>query len=355
MTAQGLIQLKPEPAELRRLWHEAAFRRPGVFASDVAAELGISEAELIASRVDRGAIRLSPRWHELLGALTTLGPVKAVTQNAHAVIKKEGVYPQFRSLQMYSIFLGEEIDLRINLGHWAFAFAYEALGSPINSSIQFYSRDGVAVHKLFLKQGSSAKQFYSLVAQFQDDDQSDSQEVAPQRPMLASRREVEKELFLAAWSELQDIDDFLRLLGQYQVTRLEAMQLAEGRFTRKVSTRSPRSLLANLSRAGIPVMVFVKSRGCLQIHKGPLKNVIDEKGWLSVIDPGVEINLREAGVAHAWVVEKPTSEGRVYSFELFDAGGGDIASLLGVRREGKRQDEAWQEILSTLPGAGDVA
>jgi putative hemin transport protein len=132
------------------------------------------------------------------------------------------------------------------------------------------------------------------------------------------------------------------------------MRLAEGRFTRRVSNRSTRRVLQSLSAEGSNVMVFLGNPGCLQIHKGPVRNIVDWKGWLNVMDPGSEIHLNESGIAASWVVEKPTSDGHIYSLELFDGQGNDIASLFGVRTEGKRQPEEWKVMLARLPCEGSA-
>lgn len=358
MRGQSLTATKPEPAELRRLWSESSAQQPGRFTSDIARDIGVSEAELIASRVGHGAIRLEPSWNELLNALGGLGRVKTVTRNAHAVMEKDGVYPQFQSFHVHSMFVGEEIDLRITLGRWASVFAYQAPGrmeSSVNRSVQFYGRDGGAVHKLFLKDEDSAQAFFDLIARFHAEDQSDSLEIIQSATREARETLIDAAAFLQEWSELQDTHHFFSLLHKYKLSRPRAMQMAEGRFTRKVSVRSPRLLMEGVSKAEISVMVFLGNPGCLQIHKGALKKIVDWKGWLNVMDPEVEIHLKEDAVASAWVVEKPTSDGRIRSLELFDAEGGDILSIFGVRKEGKRQEQAWQDALGALPGDGESA
>ena len=358
MMGQGLTVKKPEPADLRRLWAKISEEQPGRFPSDIAREIGVSEGELIASRVGHGAIRLEPRWNELLNALGTLGRVKTVTRNAHAVMEKDGTYPSFQSFQVHSMFVGDEIDLRITLGRWASVFAYQAPGGvegSVTRSIQFYGKDGAAVHKLFLKGEDAAKAFFDLIARFHAEDQSDSLEVAESAARSARETPIDVAMFLRDWSELQDTHHFFGLLHKYKVSRLRAMQLADGRFTRGVSVRSLRLLLESISQSEMPVMVFLGNPGCLQIHKGPLKRIVDWKGWLNIMDPEVELHMKEEAVAFAWVVEKPTSDGRIRSLELFDAEGGDILSIFGVRKEGKRQDPVWQETLNVLPSDGKVS
>ena len=61
--------------------------RPHAHLRDVAAELGVSEAELLVATGE--AQRLTDaRWADLVQALPRLGPVKTMTRNEHAVIEK---------------------------------------------------------------------------------------------------------------------------------------------------------------------------------------------------------------------------------------------------------------------------
>lgn len=358
MPESATITAKLQPEDLRERWTEISSRQPGRLASDIAAELGVSEAELLASRVGHGATRLAPRWNELLNALGSLDRVKTVTRNTHAVIEKDGVYPAFQSFQVHSMFVCDDIDLRITLGCWAFAFAYTAPGAArgsVSRSIQFFGPAGQAVHKLFLKKESSLEQYHRVVGAFLHDDQRDSIEVSLPKAKAPNTRGIDRAAFLDEWSELKDTHHFFGLLQKYKLSRPRAMELAEGRFTRRVATIAPRILINQVSQMALRVMVVVGNGGCIQIHKGPLNKIVDWQGWLNVMNPGVEIHLKEDGIAQAWVVEKPTSDGRIYSLELFDAQGNDIASIFGVRKEAKAHETAWKILLSALPGIKEVA
>lgn len=332
---------------LRSLWQEISGKQPGRFPSEIARDLGVSEAELLASRVGQGVTRLVPRWHEMLNGLGSLGMVKSVTRNEHAVIEKNGVYPEFQH-GAHALFVSENIDLRITLGRWAFAFAVDTGASR---SIQFFGSDGAAVHKVFLTKDSSLEEFYEIIAGFQDENQQDTQAVepAPGTRSHTSGDAVDCEAFLAGWSELQDTHHFFSLLHKHKLARPQALRLAEGGFTRRVPNSAARLLIEQASLRAVPLMVFVGNLGCLQIHKGLLRNVVDFKGWLNVMDPEVELHLKESEIARAWVVEKPTSDARIFSLELFDAVDRDIASFFGVRQEGGQQEQRWRDLLGSLP------
>lgn len=340
------------PSELRARWEEAAAAEPRSFPSEIARRLQVSEGELLASKIGHGYTRLRREWPEILQSLSGLGEVKAITRNEAAVLERNGRYPEFQHFGMHSMFVGEAIDLRITLHEWHFALAASnpvKNGRPESHSLQFFAKDGVAVHKLFLTPGSELAAFEQLVARFEAPDQSAGQSFSVNSQKgVQTGDPLDREAFLDAWSKLEDTHGFFGLLHGFKVSRPQAMRLAEGRFTRRVSNDSARTLLYQVAKDGVPLMVFIGNKGCLQIHKGVVKKVVPAHGWLNVLDPGAEVHLKEEHIVDSWVVEKPTSDGLIRSLELFDGEGQDILSLFGVRSEGKRQSLAWHASLEAL-------
>jgi len=113
-----------------------------------------------------------------------------------------------------------------------------------------------------------------------------------------------------------------------------------------------RELLHEASFDGVPIMVFVGSAGCIQIHTGPVKRIepMDIRGvqWLNVIDPGFNLHLREDSIVHVWKVEKPTSDGVVTSIEAFDHDGELMAMFFGARKPGKPELPEWRTLVGRL-------
>ena len=66
--------------------------RPELRARDLAGQLGISEAALVAAHVGEGATRIAPHPNTLMPAVTELGEVMALTRNPSAVHERVGTY-----------------------------------------------------------------------------------------------------------------------------------------------------------------------------------------------------------------------------------------------------------------------
>jgi putative hemin transport protein len=95
-------------------------------------------------------------------------------------------------------------------------------------------------------------------------------------------------------------------------------------------------------------MVFVGNPGMIQIHTGPVANLKTLGEWFNVMDPDFNLHLHQPGVASAWLVRKPTSDGIVTSIELFDAAGENILLLFGKRKPGIPESEAWRALVAGI-------
>ena len=161
--------------------------------------------------------------------------------------------------------------------------------------------------------------------------------------------------FAAAWGAMTDTHQFFPLLKQFGLERQQGFRLVEGRYTHRVEKAAVRELLMEAAFDGTPIMVFVGSPGCIQIHTGPVQRVepmeVQGKTWLNVLDSGFNLHLREDLIQDVWVVEKPTADGTVTSVEAFDARGELMAMFFGARKPGQVELLAWRDIVAHLQAA----
>jgi putative heme degradation protein len=87
-------------------------------------------------------------------------------------------------------------------------------------------------------------------------------------------------------------------------------------------------------------MIFVSSKGCIQIHTGLVQKLVSMEPWFNVLDPQFNLHLREDHIAEAWLVKKPTNDGIVTSLELFDENFQQIALIF--------EKKTWQTRIRSL-------
>lgn len=338
--------------DLKKIWADFRQQRPDVRIRDAAKQLGVSEAELVATSCGENVTRLSADWGEVIKRLPELGYVMALTRNETAVHEKKGQYQNVKIQGKMGLVLDEAIDLRIFLNHWHYGFAVnEETPHGMRRSLQFFDADGTAIHKVFLTDRSNNDAFEKLVADFESPDQSTSQLVmlvpCPTPERLDD--EVDVEGFRSAWRALQDTHDFYDLVKRFGITRTQALRVATRELAYQVPTSSLRYVLEKASADETPIMIFVGSLGVIQIHTGPVHKIKVVGQWLNVLDPEFNLHLREDLIASAWVVKKPTVDGVVTSLELYAANGENIALIFGKRKPGIPESETWRELVASIP------
>lgn len=342
-----LNQIQPDPAAIRSRWQELCRQQPWQPARVIAERIGVSECELVASRVGQGVTRLAPRWQPLLEALARLGPVYSVTRNRSGVIEKKGEYPPLERRGAYCVFASPAIDLRLSLAHWGSAFAVE-WPAP---GIQFFARNGEEVHHVYLTRKSRSSEFAAICREFADADQSQRQPVEPHfgRRATVPIASIHADALLDDWLALDDEAGFFALLERRRASRLDAYAIAEGQFTRAVEPASGRRLLQYAARQGMLLRILLGNPGCIQIHRGAIQQAVSCGGWLNVLDPGVELSYEETMVASAWVVRKPLPGGAAHvTLELFEAEGREIVSFAPWLDLTGRPSPDWPEAIADL-------
>lgn len=332
-------QLKQENAQLR--------------IREAAKQLNVSEVELLVLGCGNQVTRLRPEFIEILGEVESLGYVMALSRNDEVVHERKGIYENFSSNPHASLFVGKDIDLRIFTSAWdsAFGVAEGSEESP-RYSIQFFGKDGLALHKIYVEPKSNVEAFHALVAKYKNEDQGQIQPVdkTPKQPETElADADIDVAGFQAAWTGLKDTHEFFGMLRKFKVTRTQALRLAPaGNFAVKTDNKALRRTLTMASEEQVSIMVFVGNPGIIQIHTGTVKNIVDHGPWINVLDPEFNLHLKEEGIAESWIVRKPTEDGIITSLELFNANKELICTLFGARKPGIPELESWSALMAKV-------
>jgi putative hemin transport protein len=310
-----------------------------------------SQSVEICTAENLSALRLRPDWHTLMASLEPIGEVMALTRNASCVHEKIGVYQNATMTERVGVIGSATIDLRAFYSKWAHGFAVsEMTARGRQHSLQFFDMSGIAIHKIFLRKDSDVQAYQCLAKLFENDSQQPGLYTEP----LASKspeqpdQQIDVQALHQAWANLRDTHDFFSLLQTHGVSRVQALRLAQPTFVQQVHCAEVLRVLTAAAARAIPVMVFVGNHGMLQIHTGPIHKVWYEKPWLNVLDASFNLHLRMDHIDTAWIVKKPTADGLVTSFEIFDAQGDAIAMLFGLRKPGQPELSAWRELLDEI-------
>ena len=345
-------------SNLKSQWTKFKEENPKVRIRDAAKVLKTSEAELLATGCNDTVTRLDVDFADFLtNEIPKLGRVKALTRNDEVVHERNGEYlnPSFGKNSHIGLFVGEDIDLRIFLNHWKYAFAVSehARGNE-RQSIQFFSKNGSAIHKIYLIKESNKEAFLEIKEAFQHKIQGiEKEEIISEKSIPEKRNEnPDKEKFQRDWLNLKDTHAFFPLMKKHAVSRLQALELAPEdngiQYAKKVSNEVVKNSLEKAAETKTPIMVFVGNKGMLQIHTGPVKKLLEMKEWYNVMDPDFNLHVRTNSIKECWLVKKPTSDGDVNSIEIFNFNDELICTFFGKRKPGIPEDSNWREIINEL-------
>lgn len=328
---------------------------PYKYARDLATLMGISEAELIHSRVGQGAKRLKADIRRLLAGLKAVGEIKAITRNAYAVHEQLGCYDNQHLDGHAGLVLNpRDLDLRLFLNQWASAFTLtEETRHGVRQSIQFFSHQGDALHKVYVTEHTDMQAWQALLAAFIT---TENPELQLERAGTAEAAEptVTDEHVDTEWRAMTDAHQFFQLLKRNNLTRQQAFRAVGDDLAYQVDNRSLAQLLELAQQQQNELMIFIGNRGCIQIFTGKIEKVMPQQGWMNIFNPRFTLHLIETAIAESWITRKPTKDGFVTSLELFAADGTHIAQIYGHRIEGQPEQAQWREQIAR-PNHKDIA
>lgn len=201
---------------------DAKVENADIYPRNLAENLGLSEAELIAAETGHGAVRLEAHPDQLIAHVQNLGEVMALTRNDSCVIEKVGVYENYRGGPHATMVLNKQIDLRMFPKHWRYAYAVEQqTDKGPKRSLQIFDAAGDAVHKIYLRPASNLDEWEVLKTSLLHEQQSDLLDVAVRKPTDPARGTPEQaEQLRAEWDKMTDTHQFIRFVHKMKMHRL---------------------------------------------------------------------------------------------------------------------------------------
>lgn len=286
---------------------------------------------------------------ECFSRVSELGTVMALTRNEAVVSETHGDYGEVHQRGQAALVHSDGIDLRVDFDHWHYGFVVHmsSHGRELDS-LQFFDCDGTAVHKIYLEKGSNRATFDEIKASASPRPPQLSLAPAAPSPDTLGGSEVDPAELRDRWRKLTNVHQFTGMLKQLGVSRLAAVKAVGEEFARPAAEDAHRLLLQAARDRRIPLMVFVRSPGCTQIHSGPIERLSARGEYYNVLDPSFNLHIRETRLAEAWIVQKPTKEDTVTSIEIYGENEEVCLQFFGVRDDGGLEDPRWRELALSL-------
>lgn len=357
MTLSDKFNCPIQETELRVRYTDYCNQHLKARRRDIAQALSVSEAALIDEQLGVQSIRLNNDFKAIIERLPTLGYIMTLMRNDFAVHERKGIYQNIRISPAMGMVIADDrrIDLRLFMKRWQYGYAVkESTGNQDRYSLQFFDGQGVAIQKIFLQLNSNIAAYETIIEQFSE--KSSNIETRDNRVFMENREIeefvddalVDQHKFIEDWANLTDVHQFIMLLKRHKISRQQSLRLVGSEYAQSFAVNKIEFLLAHAATTALPIMCFVGNYGAIQIHTGPIKTVKRMGDWLNILDSEFNLHLLDAGIAHAWLVRKPTVDGIITSLELYDNEGSLIVQFFGKREEGKAENPAWRALAESV-------
>lgn len=303
----------------------------------------LSHPEVSSVSAARGT-GIGADWASLLPRLEALGEVAVVTRNAIFEHRKTGRFGNVRQVRDAVLVLNRDIDLRIFLPAWA----HTVLAAD-GGGLEVFDTCGAEVFGLYRTVATDAAAWAALTGEC-------AAVGAPEfalPPERADRADAEIDVvgLREAWAGMTDVHQFAPMLRRFGAAREQALRLAGTPWARGVGAAALTCVLDAARAAELPIMIFVDSPGCTQIHTGSVDDVAVRGDRLDVRGPAFALAGDLGRIGSCWVVRKPTEYGGITTLEVFDRGGVCRAILCGQRDPGGVERPEWTDLAVSLSDA----
>lgn len=333
---------------LQDRWQTLLAANPKTRIRDAATQLGVSEAELLATGCGETCTRLMPEWRAILARLQTLGHVMALTRSDAVVHEVSGHFTEPHFHGDTALFFRPGLDTRYFLNTWKFIFAVNENG---RLSLQIFDAHGHAAHKIYLQASSDVDAYQQLVAAFRTPQQRQHLPVEPAKPATPAPlvdMSLDAGALRESWSQIRDVHEGNRIIRSQGGNRRAIYRALGKGYTQLLPASSVETLLAALAAQQIPLMLFGMNDCAVQSYGGPIHKLLQTGPWFNVLDPGFNLHLRIGDIGEVWRLRKPSEDGWVNTLDVFDQQGNEIMVMTDNRGRGQQESPVWTNLLANL-------
>lgn len=333
---------------LKEVWHTFREANPNTRIRDAATQLGVSEAELLATGCGETCTSLMPEWRAILARLHTLGNVMALTRSDAVVHEVSGQFTEPHFHGDTALFFRPGLDTRYFLNTWKFIFA---VNENERLSLQIFDAYGHAAHKIYLKEGSDLRAYQQLLEDFRTPRQRqhlhvEQAKTTTRTPLIDMSLDISA--LRQSWSQIRDVHEGNRIIRSLGGNRRAIYRALGEEYTQLLPTSTVETLLTTLAEQQIPLMLFGLNDCAVQSYSGPIYKLLQTGPWFNVLDPGFNLHLRTGDIGEVWRLRKPSEDGWVNTLDIFDQHGNEIMVMTDNRGRGQQESAEWTKLLLAL-------
>lgn len=328
-----------EARTLKEQWQTLQATQPRLRIRDAASQLGVSEVELVATQDNN--TRLDAKVDEILERLPLLGEVMALTRNDIAVHEVHAPFQGMRQRDKTIMFFREGQDTRYFTKAWAYVYAVD---ENERLSLQFFDVHGDAVHKIYMTAKSSFLAYHRVVKQFTSSDQAAPQPESKPETVTQPSIAIGEKALRTEWAAIRDVHQGSQIIKRYG-DRLAVFNALGAEYARQLPVEAAETLLTQLSEQAEPCMIFAMNQHAVQSYAGTVNRLMRTGPWFNVLDPHFNLHLRTSDIDQVWLISKPSDDGWVHSFSIFDQQQQEALVITAHRKRGETESQQWLNII----------
>lgn len=326
-------------------WSAYKAANPKVRIRNAAAELGITELELLSTNIGESCVRLRADIIPLLEVLPTLGQVMALTRSEAAVHEVTQSFGELHLRKQTALFLRPGQDTRYFTTSWKHVLA---VNEDNRKSLQFFNQFGDAIHKIFLVESSNVEAYEQITERFIDDNQSSVLTVEKRAESNSESMDIDEDKLRLRWSQIKDVHEGGQIVKEFGGNRPNIYQALGNDYATSLPYDFIEQLLKHLSENKLSSMIFVQNEDAVQSHAGTTSRLLRTGPWFNVLDPHFNLHLNTELISQVWLITKPSNNGWVHTLNVFDHQKNEFMIMTDNRRRGEEESAEWFAAIQNL-------
>ncbi|MFC0269308.1 ChuX/HutX family heme-like substrate-binding protein [Kushneria aurantia] len=308
-------------------FEETRQRAPHIDCRLLAQMLDVSEGELQASRLGRGAVTLAITACDLVMLLPRLGPLEVVSEAPHSALASRLDSCRVSGGRHYAS-LGDDRALAMQLllpcWYWV-ALSHERPdgGGEALPCVQIFDRFGRALHRFYLR--APSRQVRALLECYR----------AAHTPGFTRCIEAANEpatpspgKLITEWRRLRGDGDFSALLRRHRLRRIDACRAVAGHFSQPVAPGRFILAMAHRCSRQQPTAVSIVHGAGTHRHRQGFEHFNHGRcGRLTLESDQLRLSLAGDALTEAWLVTRRDEGGLSSRLEGFDSKGRLLVAL----------------------------
>lgn len=327
---------------LYQAWAQFTKENPKVRIRDAAKQLGVSEAQLVATRCGETSTRLRNDYDGIFSELESFGELLAITRNDTVVHETRGEYLSMRKRGNVAMFFKPGLDTRFFFDNWSSVFA---VNENERFSIQFFDRHGQAAHKIYMTEHTDLARYNRLVEKFRANDQYAQLMIDP-IPSKSLPAYLDGERLRADWAAIKNVHQASTIIRSSGCGDHQSVYRELGiDYACPLKPASIENLLQTFAERQLEIMIFAMGQYAVQSYGGKITETLYTGPWFNILDEKFNLHLRYDDIDAVWLIRKPSDDGWITSLDVFDKEGRELMVICANRSRGYPEREEWTKTL----------